>query len=699
MISEDIPLNGRHFNLITGICSLFLFINCFLSKDAGLILAIVLVLTLVLIVCANRSGKYQLYALLFIILTAFFTFPYLFTIDEGISGGMSFYMVYSAVVIALLLSGKTGVITLVIYLLYTAGWIVLDYYNKQYGWNLFNIYETDFLRYYDVLNALICSSIALSLITKFHIILFNREKKKTEAASRAKSEFLANMSHEIRTPMNAIIGMTTIAEATEDVERKDYAIGKIKDASVHLLGIINDILDMSKIEANRLGLSPAVFSFEKMLQKAVSIINFQVVAKHQSFSVYIDRDIPDVLICDDQRLAQVITNLLSNAVKFTPEFGAISLNVKLLKNETDVCIIQVEIADTGVGISEEQRTRLFKPFEQAESSTTRKYGGTGLGLTISKSIVELMGGEIHVTSEIGEGSVFSFTIRAEKPDGEKNDGLMSVKGVGRENTRILTVDDEDGIREYFSDIAMRYGIACDVAANGEEAIRLIEKGNSYDIYFIDWMMPGMDGIELTRRIREIDAGKSVVIMISSIEWNIIETEAKRAGVDSFLSKPIFPSAVIDCINRCYGADLLNKAREADTGQKDCFEGYSVLLAEDVEINREIVLALLEPTMIKIDCAENGAETIRMFSQAPEKYDMIFMDVQMPEMDGYEATRRIRAMDMPEAKKIPIVAMTANVFHEDIEKCMEAGMNAHLGKPLNFDEVLKLLRKYLLGNSG
>ena len=572
LLSEAIPLNGRHFNLITGICSLFLFINCFISFDSTVYLAIVLVLTLALIIWANRSGKYYLCALLFIILLAFITFPYLFTINEGISGGMTFYMVYSAVVISLLLRGKTCIITLAVYLVYSAGWIVLDYYNKQTDTNLFVKYETDFLRYFDVVVALICSSIALSLITKFQMILFNREKIKTEAASRAKSEFLANMSHEIRTPMNAIIGMTSIAEDADSIERKDYAIGKIKEASTHLLGIINDILDMSKIEANRLVLSPTIFNLREMLQKVTGIINFQAVAKHQSLTVHTDEYIPDIIKCDEQRLSQVITNLLSNAVKFTPEHGTITLNTKLLYDENNVCIIQIEVTDTGVGISEEQQARIFVPFEQAENSTTRKYGGTGLGLTISKSIVEMMGGKIHINSEIGKGSTFYFAIQVEKPAREKNDE----------------------------------------------------------------------------------------------------------------SKP-------------------DEALKMSSEQTDCFKGHRVLLVEDVEINREIVLALLEPTLIEIDCAENGAEALRIFYESPDKYNMIFMDLQMPEMDGYEATRRIRKFETDRTallserpRNIPIIAMTANVFNEDIEKCKEAGMNAHLGKPLDFNEVLKVLRKYLLG---
>jgi len=698
IFSDEISLTGRHFNVITGTCSLFLLVNCFITDDAREILAVVLVLTFLLIFLANKSKKYRLCSLLFLIITSFITFPYLFITNEGIAGGMTFYMIYSTVVISLLLTGKTCIITLVIYLLYSAALVIFDYHNKKLGLNFILSYETDYHRYKDVAVALLGSSVALGLITKFQILLFKREKEKTEAASRAKGEFLANMSHEIRTPMNAIIGMTSIAESSDNIERKDYAIGKIRDASIHLLGIINDILDMSKIEAERLQLSPVAFDFEEMLKRVVNIVNYQIVLKHQSFSVFIDKHIPDILVCDDQRLAQVITNLLSNAIKFTPDHGAISLRAELQSETENHCVVQIEVTDTGAGINKEQQSRLFSPFEQAESSTARKYGGTGLGLTISKSIVELMGGKIGINSKIGEGSQFIFTIQAEKPSGEKSETPIPVRSVNKTNTRILIVDDDEDARTYFSDIVSRFGIIFDVAANGEEAMKLLGKGNSYDIYFIDWKMPGMDGLELTRRIRELDEGKSFITMVSSIEWSDIETDAKNAGVDSFLPKPIFPSSIVDCINKCCGFDMVNEARKADAGQTDCFKGNRVLLVEDVEINREIVMALLEPTMLEIDCAENGSEAVRIFMEHSEKYDMIFMDLQMPEMDGYEATHRIRNMDFAKAKEIPIIAMTANVFQEDIEKCRAAGMNGHLGKPLDFGEVLNLLRRFLAGAS-
>jgi len=519
-------------------------------------------------------------------------------------------------------------------------------------------------------------------------------REQAEASNHAKSEFLANMSHEIRTPMNAIIGMTNIAQQAKSTERKDYALNKIENASNHLLGIINDILDMSKIEAHKLELNPVAFDFGEMVKKVISIVNLRVVEKQQKLSVYIDETIPRMLICDDQRLAQVITNLLSNATKFTPENGAISFNAKLLLNEQEHCMIRIYISDTGVGIKEEQQTRLFNPFEQAESSTTRKYGGTGLGLAITKRIVELMGGEISVSSVPGEGSTFSFTIRAGKAIDDGSGNQAAAGNVILDKIRVLIVDDDADIREYFVDILMRFNISCDAAANAEEALALLEKGNRYDLCFIDWKMPGMNGVELSRRIKEIETGEFIIVMISSTDWEEIGPKARDSGINRFLAKPIIPSAIIECMNSCFGVDLLNESRNNKTESTDHFWGYRVLLVEDVEINQEIVVALLEPTLVDIDCAENGVEAVRMFSESPDKYNIIFMDLQMPEMDGYDATKAIRALGFERAATIPIIAMTANVFKEDIDRSIASGMNDHLGKPLDFAAVLRVLRQYL-----
>jgi len=382
---------------------------------------------------------------------------------------------------------------------------------------------------------------------------------KAQSANRAKSEFLSNMSHEMRTPMNAIIGMTLIGKSASGLEKKDYAFEKIEGASTHLLGVINDVLDMSKIEAGKFELSLVEFNIEKLLQKVISVINFRVDEKHQCLTVNLDPRIPGNLNGDDQRLAQVIANLLTNAVKFTPEGGSIHLNARFIKEENGLCTIQIDVTDTGIGISAEQQSRLFSSFEQAESSTSRKFGGTGLGLAICKHIVGLMGGEIWLDSKPGVGSIFSFTVLLKRGKTEEN----------------------------------------------------------------------------------------------------AETHPHKA----------------------------------DSGQPVSFKGRRLLLAEDVEINREIVQALLEPTGIEIDCAVNGKEAVLMFSRKPKGYDLIFMDMQMPEMDGLEATHQIRSIE-GHKNIVPIIAMTANVFKEDIEKCLAVGMNDHIGKPLDFNEVMEKLKFYL-----
>ena len=515
--------------------------------------------------------------------------------------------------------------------------------------------------------------------------------KQANAASKAKSDFLSNMSHEIRTPMNAIIGMTAIGKLSHTFEKKNDAFNKIDGASKHLLGVINDILDMSKIEADKLELSSVSFNFEKMLQKVANVINFRVDERRQKFYVNIGKDVPHTLIGDDQRLSQVITNLLGNAVKFTPDGGTIRLNSQVISIENDICRLQISVQDTGIGITDEQKSRLFRSFEQAETDTSRKFGGTGLGLAISKRIIELMGGNIWVESEPGKGSKFIFTILMKQDTNERR--RLLDEDVNWKNIRIFVVDDDPEILEFFAVLSETWGIVCTVAASGEEALKALENDNNYNIYFLDWKLPGMNGIELSQQIQTKASHKSVAIIFSSTDWRVIENEALTVGIDKFLPKPLFPSAILDVINECIGIDN-TAGQDNKSDSADDFSGYSILLAEDIEINREIVLALLEPTSLNIDCAENGAQALNIFAAAPDKYNMIFMDIQMPEMDGYEATRKIRALDIPRAKTIPIIAMTANVFREDVDKCLDAGMNDHVGKPLNFDEVTCQLRRYL-----
>ena len=517
-------------------------------------------------------------------------------------------------------------------------------------------------------------------------------RKNAENANRAKSEFLSNMSHEMRTPMNAIIGMTTIGYNAEDVEQKDYAFTKIEEASTHLLGVINDVLDMSKIEANKFDLLPGPFSFERSIQSVINVMAFRIDEKRQNLRVLIDSNIPAIVIGDEQRLRQVVTNLLSNAVKFTPEDGSIILRAKLTEiDENDLCIIQVSVSDTGIGITEEQKKRLFTSFGQAESSISRRFGGTGLGLSISKRIVEKMDGRIWVDSEYGKGSTFTFTIKMQKGENALERTLLP--GIDPEHVRLLAIDSSARVRSYISEIAGLLGIACHTAGDPAEAAELIQQTGRYDICFTDWSMIEKESAPLSQCIHENRLEANTVVMMSGIEWSALQSHVRLRNIDKFLPKPLFASDIIDWINACLD-HREGIALPVVEEENDNFEKYHIMLVEDVEINREIVVVLLEETGVMIDQAVNGAEAVEKFRAAPEKYHLIFMDLQMPEMDGLEATRRIRALDNAAAKTVKIVAMTANVFREDVEKCLEAGMNDHIGKPINQNEIIAIMRKYL-----
>ncbi|GHV25097.1 hypothetical protein FACS189498_3040 [Spirochaetia bacterium] len=513
-------------------------------------------------------------------------------------------------------------------------------------------------------------------------------KEMAEQSSHAKGNFLSRMSHEMRTPMNAIIGMTTIAQAAGgDAEKMASCLAKINEASIHLLGVINDILDMSKIEAGKFEISPVEFEFGRMIDRVAGVINFRIEEKKQHFIIDVDKEIPPRIIGDEQRLAQIIANLLSNAAKFTPGEGTITLQIKQLNRRDKFCDLRFSVADTGIGITKEQMGKLFSLFEQADGTIARRFGGTGLGLSISKNIVELMGGKIWVESEPDKGSTFIFEVTLE--EGAAVEEAREPE-LDLEKVRIMAVDNSADTLEYFKNFVESTGIQGTMAACGEEAWKILETSAAenkppFDVVFLEWRLPDMHSLKLTKKIKEKFADKIAVILISATEWSVIENEAGEAGADGFVPKPLFFASLLDCIKAHVKAE--------DDNDND-FSGRHIILAEDVEINREIVISLLEDTKIEIDCAGNGVEAVKLFRAAPEKYDLVFMDIHMPEMDGYEAAGTIRAMDMERAKTIPIIAMTANVFKEDVEKCLAAGMNGHLGKPLDVEEVLRTLKVYL-----
>ena len=511
-------------------------------------------------------------------------------------------------------------------------------------------------------------------------------------ANAAKSNFLANMSHDIRTPMNAIVGYSTLLIKDADDKNKIIEIGKkITYSSQHLLSLINDVLDMSKIESGRTSLNSDKVDVSEVINNISEIVQVQTKSKKQSFEIKTKGNIPPYIYADKLRLTQILLNLLSNAVKYTEKNGTISLVVEGYGNNGQTCHLRFIVSDNGQGMSSEFVEKIFEPFSRETNSMTNKIQGTGLGMSITKSIIDLMGGTIDIQSELGKGSVFTVDLIFSVPLDENDDNFFA----NHEITRVLVGDDEIDVTENIQSILSDAGLECDAAIGGLESVdkatRAYKDNNSYDVIILDWKMPDMDGVECVRRIRK-EIGKDVpIFVLSSYDVSEIEDEAKKAGVDLFLPKPFFLSNFQRVLDTYYQ----NKANTEEEGNNsDDFSGVKILVAEDNEINAEIITELLDSIGIKCVIAEDGLEALRVFTEeSPDEFDMIFMDIQMPIMDGYESARRIRASNNTRAKSIPIIAMTANAFEDDVKASMASGMNAHISKPIDFERLKSIIKSF------
>jgi len=514
-----------------------------------------------------------------------------------------------------------------------------------------------------------------------------------EQANRAKTAFLSNMSHEIRTPMNAIIGLDSLALRNKDLpdDIREY-LEKIEGSARHLLGLINDILDMSRIESGRLVLRKEEFSFRSMLEQINTMVSSQCNEKGLHFQCSLTGGVSDYYIGDDMKLKQVLINILSNAIKFTDAPGSVALNVERTAVYEDQSAIRFVIKDTGIGIDKDFIPKIFDSFTQEDSSRNNKYGSTGLGMAITKNIVEMMNGTISVESEKGVGSTFTVVVTLKNCD---HQGQMT-SYISPKDMKILVVDDEIVAAEHARIVLEEVGISSDIALNGPEALGMLEvahtKNNPYNLVLLDWRMPDMDGLEVARQIRKKYNKETTVIILTSFNWDEIMDEALHSGVDSFLAKPLFASNVLDefeRIARKNNMGIYKEKRRAD------LEGRHILLAEDIVINAEIMKQLITMKGASIDHGENGKIVVDMFEKSPDGYyDAILMDVRMPEMDGLEAAETIRSMDRPDALRIPIIALTANAFDEDVQRSLQVGMNAHLSKPVETDHLYQTLEELI-----
>ena len=515
-----------------------------------------------------------------------------------------------------------------------------------------------------------------------------------QKANDAKRDFLSRMSHEIRTPMNAIIGMSAIAfNYLDDKKRTADCLSKITFSSKHLLMLLNDVLDMSKIENGKLNIRQELFDLKNLVTSLADINYGLATAKGLSFEIVISGFKDELLLGDSMRVNQILLNLLSNAIKFTPKGGSVKLEIRMLRSASDKIWLRFIVKDSGIGMKKEFLEHLYEPFEQADNGIARKYGGTGLGMAITKNLVAIMDGTIEVESQEGAGTTFMVDL----PFGvSKVDKKTAAE---MEEMRVLVVDDDNDTCEHAVVLLKGMGVNVDWALNGFEAIEKVrsaceDDGRCYDVCFIDWCMPELDGIETARRMRRYVGPDVLIIIISAYDWSGIEEQAKAAGVNAFIAKPFFASNLYNT--------LLTVSRKPElgfsaVGNKETYDfgGKKVLLVEDNELNMEIASELLKFVNLQVEHAENCKVAVDIFRNSKEKeYALIFMDIQMPLMNGYDAARCIRSSEHPAAGTIPIIAMTANAFNDDVQAAFDAGMNGHLAKPIDVEVLYKTIARYI-----
>ena len=515
-----------------------------------------------------------------------------------------------------------------------------------------------------------------------------------QKANDAKRDFLSRMSHEIRTPMNAIIGMSAITfNYLDDKKRTADCLSKITFSSKHLLMLLNDVLDMSKIENGKLNIRQELFDLKNLVTSLADINYGLATAKGLAFEIVISGFKDELLLGDSMRVNQILLNLLSNAIKFTPKGGSVRLEIRMLRSASDKIWLRFIVKDSGIGMKKEFLEHLYEPFEQADNGIARKYGGTGLGMAITKNLVAIMDGTIEVESQEGAGTTFMVDL----PFGvSKVDKKTAAE---MEEMRVLVVDDDNDTCEHAAVLLKGMGVNVDWALNGFEAIEKVrsaceDDGRCYDVCFIDWCMPELDGIETARRMRRYVDPDVLIIIISAYDWSGIEEQAKAAGVNAFIAKPFFASNLYNT--------LLTVSRKPElgfsaVGNKETYDfgGKKVLLVEDNELNMEIASELLKFVNLQVEHAENGKVAVDIFRNSKEKeYALIFMDIQMPLMNGYDAARCIRSSEHPAAGTIPIIAMTANAFTDDVQAAFDAGMNGHLAKPIDVEALYKTIARYI-----